>query len=325
MLQYKVVVTSVLDASVLYAARITNTHLALLDHRIATAFQKTYAPRSYHFDYLIIDEAAQASEPEIAPALSVVCPDRDSVLTKPEHAIRRWPQLVLCGDHHQLSAFITSHEARTLELDLSLIQRLFERPLYKDHPRARHNLPSAKGSKLLAAVARVGDSAMLQISSGSAMSRHGSNGASEDGAHRDMSAPFANLINNYRSHPGLLMVPSSLFYDDTLEPHASQAVQHTRLLQWQEMTSRNIPLLVWNIPDGSEEMFEEGASWYNDKEVDKVIDVVKSLVFASGTVEPAHESVKPAEIGVISPFREQVRFPALISSASHVRGSPPML
>ena len=312
MLQYKVVVTSVLDASVLYAARLTNTHLALLDHRIATTFRQHYAARSYHFDYLVIDEAAQASEPEIASALSVVCPDRDSVLAKPEHATRRWPQLVLCGDHHQLSAFITSCGARTLELDLSLLQRLFERRLYKDHPRARHNLPSAKANRLLAVVPRVEDTSMSRTSSTSAMSRQGSNGATDDGVHPDMSAPFANLANNYRSHAGLLMVPSSLFYNDTLEPCAEKAVQSTRLLQWRELTSRDIPLLVWNIPEGSEEMFEEGASWYNDKEVEKVVEVVKSLVFSSGTVEPAHGTVQPADIGVISPFREQVCLSGLL-------------
>jgi hypothetical protein len=39
---------------------------------------------------------------------------------------------------------VTSEAARSAELDISLLERLFERPLYTDHPQARskmQNLP----------------------------------------------------------------------------------------------------------------------------------------------------------------------------------------
>ena len=261
----------------------TNTHLARLENRIyGTLKPELDAATSFHFDYLLVDEAAQASEPEITPALSVVCPDLHTIMHRPEYAKRRLPQLVLCGDQQQLGPFITSEEARQHELDLSLLQRLFERPVYYEHPRARHNLPAAKGEKLLPPPTVPMDIDMdccADTYSESSESPEGpSPGPSNKGNMVDMSAPFANLINNYRSHPGLLMVPSSLFYNDTLEPCANQDIQNTKLCKWPMLPNPEIPFLVWDIEEGQEEMFEEGASWYNVEEVKTVVEMVKGLI-----------------------------------------------
>ena len=310
LLKYRVIVTSVLDTSVLYAARVTNTHLARLQNRIYGALHPELdTATSFHFDYLLIDEAAQASEPEITPALSVVCPDVHTIMQRPEYAKRRLPQLVLCGDQQQLGPFISSEDARQHELDLSLLQRLFERPVYHDHPRARHNLPAARGGRLLPPPRVQKDIDMDSFSdiysdSGTSEEIAISPGPSNDSDILDMSAPFANLINNYRSHPGLLMVPSSLFYDDTLEPCASEAIQNTKLCKWPLLPNSDMPFLVWDIEDGQEEMFEEGASWYNVEEVKTVIDIVKGLITKGD--EKGFGRVKPGEISIISPFREQV-------------------
>lgn len=309
LLKYRVVVTSVLDTSVLFAAKITNTHLARLQNRIySTLHPELDIATSYHFDYLLVDEAAQASEAEITPALSVVCPDVHVVLHKPEFSRRRWPQLVLCGDHQQLGPHITSDEARAYELDLSLLQRLFERPVYAEHPKARKNLPAAKGGKLLNGptiqdVKDVDLDAFSEAYSDSGTSQQLEASPDPSDPKIDLSTPFANLINNYRSHPGLLMVPSSLFYFDTLEPMASQDIQNTKLCRWPFLLNAEIPFLVWNVEDGQEELFEE-TSWFNLQEVEIVVDLVKSLI--QDGRQKSFGAVQPGEISIISPMREQV-------------------
>ena len=305
LLERCVIVTSVLDASVLYQAKVTNNGLAQLEARtLRTLRPHIYHPSAYHFDYLLIDEAAQASEPEIAPALAVVLPETSLLLHKAEHKNRRIPQLVLCGDHMQLGPNISSAVARLHELDLSLLQRLFERPFYKDHPRARHNLPAACGLRLLRPFTLPStqnfdgqDDWLLEQDDDKIEGRDKLDSM-------DLSVPFANFINNYRSHPGLLMIPSALFYNDTLEPCASSQIQSTPLLNWCEQRGNGIPLLFWHT-EGQEEMFEEGASWYNLLEVARVVETVVSLVKSPTS---AHGSVKASEISIIAPFREQVRF-----------------
>ena len=48
----------------------------------------------------------------------------------------------------------------------------------------------------------------------------------------------------------------------------------------------------------------EGASWYNVEEVKTVVETVKGLIMEGE--EKGFGSVKPGEISVISPLREQV-------------------
>lgn len=271
MLKYRVIVTSVLDASVLCAARITNTHLARLEERTLLVLRPdSYHPTSYHFDYLLVDEAAQASEPEISSALAVVLPDN---ALQEEHTQRRLPQIVLCGDDKQLGPFILSEVARNCELDLSLLARLFERPLYKNHPRARHVGAQLDGKKsLLPSYAASSRTTAASRFEGDYFNddddedeKSDSTPATSTGSHADdgLSQPFVNLVRNYRSHVGLLMLPSSLFYSDTLEPCAGGGVQETPLLKWERLMGAEIPFLLCHTA-GQEEQIDEGTSWYNE-------------------------------------------------------------
>lgn len=313
--------TSVLDASVLWTARITNDNLARLEASVLNTLRpETYRPNSYHFDYLLVDEAAQASEPEVAVALAVVLPKTSTLLHEAEHRNRRIPQLVLCGDHMQLGPQISSEYARLYELDLSLVQRLFERPLYREHPKARHNLPAATGLQLLRPMITPAQY-LVDEDSGDLLEPNDDDdddlaesrfiGSSTD---IDLSVPFCNLVNNYRSHPGLLMVPSALFYHDTLKPFAAQDIQNTGLTRWSQLKTNEIPLLVWHT-DGQEEMFEEGASWYNELEVGRVVETIKDLSMGS---DSPHGSIHPSEISVIAPFREQVSLSVVLPICSLV-------
>ncbi|CAH1782580.1 unnamed protein product, partial [Owenia fusiformis] len=70
-----------------------------------------------HFTHCFIDEAGQATEPEVLVAVGLVA-------THPEG------QIVLAGDPMQLGPVLRSNLAKTYGLEISLLERLIERPLY---------------------------------------------------------------------------------------------------------------------------------------------------------------------------------------------------
>ena len=94
-------------------------------------FQKLHLPSQNMADlpptwtFLLIDEAAQATEPEVLVPLSVVLSN-----TAIDTANYPPPQVVICGDMKQLGPSIISVEARAKDLDCSLLGRLFERDIY---------------------------------------------------------------------------------------------------------------------------------------------------------------------------------------------------
>lgn len=261
----------------------TNDNLARLEHSILSHWQpEAYKPLHYHFDYFICDEAGQLTEQDILPAVSVMLPSA-ATRTDHNHRTRRLPQICLVGDFQQLGPFVTSPEARAAELDVSLLQRLFERPLYKNHPGSRQNLgPRLLGTE--ASTVDLAEASTINI--------------------KDLTSPLCNLMKNYRSHIGLLMVPSASFYNDTLQPCAPRSIQETPMLQWPLLTSRSIPLMLWHV-DGTEDMVDEGSSWFNEQELTVVIKCVKSLLKESPKFA-ANAPLKASDISIISPFREQV-------------------
>jgi len=133
LLSKRVICTTVLDCSILLDARLTNSNLSTLERylyeRLHPEMSRTTL-ESPHFDYLLIDEAAQATESDLLPALAVVSTDP---------SICSSAHVTICGDSHQLSPHIVSPLARDHDLDVSLLERLLRLPLYADHPHARRN------------------------------------------------------------------------------------------------------------------------------------------------------------------------------------------
>lgn len=179
----RIVVTTCRDADVLVRARLSNTDLFQLEQGLYSSIhpEKQMHSPSLHWTGLLIDEAAQATEPEALIPLTVVAPPN-------RHSDEeQWPFLVMAGDQHQLGPRTASKSG---SIQTSLFERLLNRPFYRDHPLAR--------SKQNSGVMRPLTQEMLPI----------------------QRPAFANLIRNYRSHPAILATPSSIFYYDTLEPEA---------------------------------------------------------------------------------------------------------
>ncbi|KAF1977414.1 P-loop containing nucleoside triphosphate hydrolase protein [Bimuria novae-zelandiae CBS 107.79] len=257
---FNVVVTSCRDAAILVEARLTNTDLWFLEKNMLEAFHPENLPAlpKLHWGALLLDEAAQGTELDVLSAISAVTPAPEYPTSMPQ------PRFVMAGDEKQLGPKTASRDP---QFSMSLFARLFERPIYKNHPLSRTNTKPSTGPPVLRRT-------MLPI----------------------LYPPFTNLIRNYRSHPAILSVPSSLFYNDTLLPEApthSTPLQHSSL--WQ---GKKWPVLFIPHPF-VEDIERDGGGWYNAYEARLACDIAKHLI--------THDEVIPSTIAIISPFAAQVK------------------
>ena len=110
---------------------------------------------------------------------------------------------------------------------------------------------------------------------------------------------ITKLVNNFRSHPALLQLPSRLFYGGELKPCGERAVVNS-CLQFSGLApgARSRTPLIFHGVVG-QDMREAGSpSFFNPAEAVTVLDYVSKLVA---------EGVQLQHIGVIAPYRRQVQ------------------
>ncbi|KAI4255463.1 MAG: hypothetical protein LQ352_002556 [Teloschistes flavicans] len=132
----KIVIATCRATDILIQARVTNRDLVTLESNTSDLLNPQRAAKrrvakvcQLHWTALLIDEAAQATEPEMLMPLSVVAPPT-SYTCKPN------PSLVMAGDQYQLGPRIYDG---TTTLRISLFERLSNRVMYADHPLARQS------------------------------------------------------------------------------------------------------------------------------------------------------------------------------------------
>lgn len=285
-LKYRVVVTSCMDAANLVVAQLSNNALMEMEEEAVKTIhphrEKAHRVKP-HWTHLIIDEAAQGSEPELNIPISAVTAHpkfyKNYKAEDPEFIL---PQLVLCGDPNQLGPMVCSEDARTGELDVSLLERLFERPLYI--PKRRQSISSLIQS-------------FPELSVNNKSSSSTSTNSSLIPSAISKPRQFTNLVKNYRSHPVILMPPSAMFYNDTLQPCANNGA-----VIWSGLSAPHLPVkfIGHNHPEATN---DERATWYNKGEIRKVVDVIKSMLADNLLCTPP---LRPGHIGVMAPWREQV-------------------
>ncbi|TVY87980.1 putative helicase [Lachnellula willkommii] len=258
LMAYNIVVTTCRDASLLIRTRMTNSDLYAAEHGLVTTIHPDEAESfstKLHWTALLMDEAAQAMEPEALIPLFVVAPPLKSA------RLPSTPLFVMAGDDHQLGPRLSLHSS---PLKKSLFARLFARPVYAEHPLARAK--TGKAPPIL-------NQSMLPI----------------------LRPAFANLIRNYRSHPAILAIPSSVFYNDTL---LAEAPGTDCLASWSQWRGKKWPVLFHNnvSPDG---MDSDGGGWFNSGEASLACWYAASLVRS--------KLVEPKEVCIMSPFKAQVQ------------------
>ncbi|CCC14440.1 hypothetical protein SMACR_09221 [Sordaria macrospora] len=277
LMSYRIIVTSCRDASMLMYARLTNSDLYTVSSTLQQQIHPTLPPPTksrLHWGALLIDEAAQAMEPEALIPLHVVSPP----LKGPEPVFT--PLVIMAGDEQQLNPRTS---CPSTPLQQSLFARLFKRPVYSNHPLARRLAKDAQPPRQ-----------QYQL-------------------HPDLlpilRPPFTNLIRNYRSHPAILAMPSKLFYFDTLVAEADHA-ERNRLSSWTGWRGRRWPILYHDNPSpddleapspssGPSSSSSTTGGWFNVGEAHLACQYALSL-FRSGLV-------KQKEICIMSPFKAQVR------------------
>ena len=257
LMSYKIVVATCRAAEILTQAQVTNRDLLSFQRNITRILQSPSESQKsipIHWTALFVDEAAQATEPEILISLEVVTPHV-------HYACHPDPIVVMAGDQYQLSPRTYD---KTTALHVSFFERLSGRPAYASRPQT-----SQTGSRKT--------SYRFQIQ-----------------------PPFINLVRNYRSHPAILAVPSSLFYHNTLIPEA----RNTGALEtWHGWQGRGWPVLFAcnNGTDDCEDVRTVGgAGWYNTREAQKAI------YYAADILKAGKSQVLQSEICIMSPFRAQV-------------------
>jgi helicase MOV-10 len=140
LMKFKIVVSSCQDASLLVNACVTNSDLVQFEHNVFSSLHPTMpsCPKRLHWGALLLDEAAQAVEPEALIPLSVIAPLTDCQLIDQ-------PLFIMAGDEYQLGPRTYSHQER---FKTSLFGRLFRLPLYCDHPLARKTRSSFETNML---------------------------------------------------------------------------------------------------------------------------------------------------------------------------------
>lgn len=275
LLKYKVVVTSCRDACMLVAGRMTNADLFAVETGIKAMIHGANHRQtdSLHWGAVLIDEAAQAMEPEASIPLLVVQP--------PAHGPTPTftPVVVMAGDENQLTPRTS---CPVTPLKRSLFARLFSRPVYANHPLSRRFVASTPGeaplpgSSLAPAMLSPDQLPMLR-------------------------PPFTNLVQNYRSHPAILAVPSSLFYYDTLEASAAPS-QITKLLSWPGWPHRargNVWPILFHDNKSPDEQEVGSLGWYN------LAEASLALKYASSIDQSGLTATR--EICIMSPFKDQVK------------------
>ncbi|KAL9045977.1 MAG: hypothetical protein Q9214_001078 [Letrouitia sp. 1 TL-2023] len=253
----RIVISTCRAADALIQARVTNRNLVNFEMNVRSALNPHVKRNKneatvLHWWALLIDEAAQATEPEMLIPLAVVAPAASSN-NQPN------PAFVMAGDQYQLGPR-TYNKSTTLHV--SLFERLSSMPLYANHPLARKSI-----SRL---------SPKLPI----------------------LVPAFTNLTRNYRSHPAILAIPSSLFYSDTLIPEADAE----SLERWHGWNNPGWPIRFdcnKGIDDCEKILVPGGGGWYNKREAQKAITCAIELI-QNGFI------TEPSEICIMSPFRAQV-------------------
>lgn len=135
LMRFRVIVCSCRDASLLVEARCTNRDLGNWEKGVVDSLRGIAEDSSdfvergelvrLHWSALLLDEAAQGLEPDVAIPLSVVAP--------PEKISDDTPVFVMAGDQRQLGPTTVVNG----DLQVSAFERLFARPIYNEHPLRR--------------------------------------------------------------------------------------------------------------------------------------------------------------------------------------------
>ncbi|GIQ82742.1 hypothetical protein KIPB_003935 [Kipferlia bialata] len=133
---------------------------------------------------------------------------------------------------------------------------------------------------------------MHRLGYGISMLQRLTSGNAREGRH------YVMLTQNYRNHPAIMTPSNTMFYGDRLESRCKERV--TYLEDCPVLPRKGFPLCFHSVP-GKAEQDPVTKSWTNQEEINRVIDLAKSLL--SGVW-----SVAQHELAIVTPYRKQSHF-----------------
>eukprot|EP00899_Mesostigma_viride_P004323 jgi/Mesvir1/13892/Mv25596-RA.3 len=123
--------------------------------------------------------------------------------------------------------------------------------------------------------------------------------AAEDAGRGLSGSHMTMLVQNYRSHPAILELPSRLFYAGRLVACANVMLRES-LCGWEGLPNKDFPIVFHGV-NGRCEREGNSPSWFNVDEISAVHKYTASLM--------GHRRIKLAtkDIAVITPYRKQVQ------------------
>ncbi|KAJ3104150.1 hypothetical protein HDU97_009501 [Phlyctochytrium planicorne] len=168
--------------------------------------------------------------------------------------------IVLTGDPKQLGPTLRSVIAKKHGLEKSFLERLMSLPLY-EMEKGKENSNGVPKSKNPELITK--------------------------------------LVRNYRSHPAILQISSSLFYNN--EQVAAADIQMRESFEdWEELPRKGFPIIFHGI-NGRDVQEGSSPSWSNPDECGLVKKYVEKIFKAKS------KGVNYSQIGIITPYRKQVQ------------------
>uniref|UniRef100_A0A7N1A7T1 RNA helicase n=1 Tax=Kalanchoe fedtschenkoi TaxID=63787 RepID=A0A7N1A7T1_KALFE len=115
------------------------------------------------------------------------------------------------------------------------------------------------------------------------------------------------LVRNYRCHPVILDLPSKLFYNGELL--ACKEDCQSSKFEFDLLPNKDFPVIFYGV-QGCDEREGNNPSWFNRFEVSKVVEIISELTLSN---------LNESEIGVITPYRQQVTKISQVLEKSEIR------
>ncbi|XP_036139597.1 putative helicase MOV-10 isoform X2 [Monomorium pharaonis] len=224
--------------------------------------------RENHFSYIFIDEASQATEPDMLIPLAIMKRIEDE-------RIESQVQIVMAGDPYQLGPVIRCRRVK------HLLGKFFFKTL---------NMLFIYYNFIVITFITCTETSMLER----LMNVCGLYKKQDEKYNPNY---ITKLVKNYRSHENLLHISNQLFYDNELEICGGADTQMA--LNWSYLPNKNFPMIFQEVRDI--EIRATTRSVSNRGEVQAVmayLDILMKSKFGKRTITSQ-------DIGIITPFKQQ--------------------
>jgi len=111
------------------------------------------------------------------------------------------------------------------------------------------------------------------------------------------------LVENFRSHPLLLSLPSELFYENRLVSKA-EGYPSNCLQDWKRLPKKGSPLLVVGV-EGHEEQVPHSPSFFNKFEAAEVVRLIEELLNDHRSYSDGTPPLRQEDVAVVTAFHLQ--------------------